>query len=92
MDQRDRRQILKACNALKEAASQRCGRCTHYRSTGGGTCLVYGIRVSAGKHHVNVMRAITGEDYGCEDFITPEADEEWCRALERAEQRPVPWR
>lgn len=92
MDQRDRRQILKACNALKEAASQRCGMCMHYRGKVGGTCLVYGTSVYAGEHHVTHRSAITGEDCGCENFFTPEADEEWCRALERAELCPVPWR
>ena len=70
---------------------QRCGICMHFRGMGGGMCLVYGISVYADEHHVNERDAITGEDYGCEDFITPEADEEWCRALERAELRPVPW-
>ena len=72
--------------------AQRCGRCMHYRGAGGGVCLVYGSRVSADEHHVTDGSAITGEDYGCENFVTPEADEEWCRALERAERRPVPWR
>lgn len=71
---------------------QRCGRCMHYRSTGGGMCLVYGSRVTAGEHHVTHRSAITGEDCGCENFVTPEEDEEWCRALERAERHPVPWR
>jgi hypothetical protein len=64
----------------------------HHRSKGGGTCLVYGSRVSADEHHVNARSAITGDDYGCEDFVTPEEDEEWRGALERAERRPAPWR
>lgn len=71
---------------------QRCGMCMHYRDVDGGMCLVYGGHVKADEHHVNVRSAITGEDYGCEDFMTPKADEAWCRALERAERRPVPWR
>lgn len=70
---------------------QRCGRCMHYRSMGGGMCLVYGSQVSSDEHHVTHRSAITGEDRGCEDFYTPEAYEEWCRALEMAELRPVPW-
>lgn len=69
---------------------ERCGSCMHYRSTGGGMCLVYGSQVTAGEHHVTHVSAITGEG-GCEDFSTPEEDEEWCRALERAERHPVPW-
>ena len=76
---------------MMDAKSQ-CGRCMHYRGAGGGVCLVYGSRVSADEHHVTHRSAITGEDCGCEDFVTPEEDEEWCRALERAERRPVPWR
>ena len=71
---------------------QRCGRCMHYRSTGGGMCLVYGSHVSADEHYVTHRLAITGEDCGRENFVTPEADEEWCRELERAERHPVPWR
>lgn len=53
---------------------------------------MYGGQVSADEHHVDMRSAITGEDYGCENFVTPEADEEWCRALEMAERHPVPWR
>ena len=82
-----------------DAQSQRCGMCMHFRPrmwvcqrTLMGKCLVYGRHVSADEHHVNSMSAITGEDYGCEDFITPEEGEEWCRALEKAERHPVPWR
>lgn len=75
-----------------DARSQLCGRCMHWRGKGGGTCLVYGTRVTADEHRVNMRSAITGEDCGCEDFVTPEADEEWCRALEIAERHPVPWR
>lgn len=74
-----------------DAQSQRCGMCMHFNPSL-GVCLVYGCRVSSDEHHVNARSAITGEDYGCEDFITPEADEEWCRALEMAERHPVPWR
>lgn len=70
---------------------QRCGWCMHYRSTGGGMCLVYGSHVSADERHVTHRSAITGEG-GCENLVTPEEDEEWCRALERAERHPVPWR
>ncbi len=75
-----------------DAKSQLCGLCTHFREVGGGTCLVYGTNVSADGHHVNLRNAITGEDHGCKDFMTPEADDEWCMALERAERCPVPWR
>lgn len=75
-----------------DAKSQWCRMCMHYRDVDGGTCLVYGTRVPADGHHVDSRSAITGEDYGCENFITPEADERWCRALENAERRPVPWR
>lgn len=75
-----------------DVQSQLCGRCMHYRSKGGGVCLVYGCLVSSDEHHVNARSAITGEDYGCEDFITPEEDKEWCRALEKAARHPVPWR
>lgn len=75
-----------------DVQSQRCGLCMHYREIDGGTCLVYGTRVYAYEHHVDSRSAITGEDFGCEDFMTPRADEEWCRALEMAERRPVPWR
>lgn len=71
--------------------AQRCGMCMHYRSMGGGMCLVHGSIVSAGEHHVTHRSAITG-DGGCDDFITPEEDEEWCRALEMAERHSVPWR
>lgn len=77
---------------MMDVQSQLCGRCMHYRGKGVGVCLVYGTRVSADEHHVNARSAITGEDFGCEDFMTPEADEEWCRALERAERCPIPWR
>lgn len=76
---------------MTPTSDERCGRCMHYRSTGGGMCLVYGSRVTAGEHHVTHRSAITGEDCGCENFVTPEADEEWCRALEMAERHPVPW-
>lgn len=82
-----------------DAQSQRCGMCMHFRPCMWvcqrsclGMCLVYGRHVLADEHHVNEMNAITGEDYGCEDFVTPEEDEEWCRALERAERHSVPWR
>lgn len=67
-------------------SDERCGRCMHFRSTDGGLCLVYGSRVSSDEHHVTHMLAITGDDCGCEDFVTPEEDEEWCRALERIEE------
>lgn len=72
-------------------SDERCGICMHFRGMGGGMCLVYGSRVSSDEHHVTHRSAITGEDCGCEDFYTPEAYEEWCRALERAERHPVPW-
>lgn len=75
-----------------ESWSQRCGDCVHYRDVDGGVCLVMVRHVSADEHHVNVRSVITGDDFGCEDFMTPEADEEWCMALERAEQHSVPWR
>ena len=65
--------------------AQRCGRCMHYRD--GGMCLVYGSRVSADERHVTHRSAITGDDCGCENFATPEEDEEWCRALERAREQ-----
>lgn len=65
---------------------QRCGRCMHFRSTGGGMRLVYGSHVSSDEHYVTHRSAITGEDCGCENFVTPEADEEWYRALLRAEK------
>ncbi len=74
-----------------DAKSQRCGRCMHFNPRL-GMCLVYGSHVCADEHHTNARSAITGEDYGCDDFVTPEEDEEWCRALERAERFPVPWR
>lgn len=57
-------------------SDERCGMCMHYRSTGGGMCLVYDSRVSADEHHVTHRSAITGNDCGCEDFVTPEEDEE----------------
>lgn len=77
---------------MTPTSDERCGRCMHYRSTGGGMCLVYGSHVSADEHYVTHRSAITGEDCGCENFVTPEEDEEWCRALEKAERHPVPWR
>ncbi len=73
-----------------DVQSQRCGMCMHFNPRL-GLCLVYGSHVSADEHHA-LRSAITREDYGCEDFVTPEEDEEWCRALEMAERRPVPWR
>ena len=75
-----------------DAKSQRCRMCMHYREIDGGTCLVYGGHVTADEHHVNLRSAITGEDFGCEDFMTPEDSEEWCAALEKAERHPVSWR
>lgn len=74
-----------------DARSQRCGMCMHFNPCL-GMCLVYGSLVSADEHHVNARSAITGKDYGCDDFVTPEEGEEWCRALEMAERYPVPWR
>lgn len=53
---------------------------------------MYGIGTFADAHYITSVSAITGEDCGCENFVTPEADEEWCRALEMAERHPVPWR
>lgn len=76
---------------MAATSDERCGICMHFRGMGGGMCLVYGSLVSSDEHHVTHRSAITGEDCGCENFVTPEEDEEWCRALERAELRPVPW-
>lgn len=74
-----------------DAKSQRCGMCMHFNPSL-GMCLVYGCRVSSDNHHVDERNAIIVEDYGCENFTTPQADEEWCRALEKAERHSVPWR
>lgn len=83
-----------AAARLMDVRSQRCGRCVSFRGGGGGggACLVYGARVSADERHVDSRSAITGEDLGCDNFMAPEADEEWVRALERAGRRPAPWR
>lgn len=82
-----------AAARLMDVRSQRCGRCVSFRGGGGGgACLVYGVRVSADERHVDSRSAITGEDLGCDNFMAPEADEEWVGALERAGRRPVPWR
>ena len=75
-----------------DVQTQQCGLCMHYRDVDGGTCLVYGGNVSADGHHVNLGNAITGEECGCEDFVTADEDEEWCMVLEKAERHPVPWR
>ena len=77
---------------MMDVQSQLCGRCMHYRGKGIGVCLVYGIGTFADAHYITSVSAITGEDCGCENFVTPEADEEWCRALEMAERHPAPWR
>lgn len=101
----DRQETAEACIYRMPDGSLRiqCGNCgallTQLRILAGqrtgkfvpARCPECGASVSAGEHHVTHRSAITGEG-GCDDFITPEADDEWCRALERAELRPVPWR
>ena len=78
---------------LMDVRSLGCGWWVCFRGGGGGgACLVYGVRVSADERHVDSRSAITGEDLGCDNFMAPEADEEWVGALERAGRRPVPWR